>query len=134
VGAKYEAKKRDFERKLRQRRAAELANGGDLGTVKLPPIRHRLRGTLLCKDQPLEGAKIVVALQNGEVVALKDNALVLKFDKKKINKATMERLRKAHFALGEVKRPHAYLPVVDVSIEFERESRHDGKKPESDSA
>jgi hypothetical protein len=130
VGANYIAKKRDFERKLRRRRAAELANGGELGTVKLPPIRRQIRGTLQCEDRPLEGTKLVVAIQNGEVVALRENALVLKFDKSKMNKATLNRLRKTKFAVGEVKHPHTYLPLVDVSVQFERPTKPVNRKPD----
>jgi hypothetical protein len=129
VGANYKAKKRDFER---QRRAAELANGGELGTVKLPPIRRHIRGTLQCGVSPPEGTKVIVAIQNDEIVALRENALVLKFDKTKINKATLARLQRANFAIGEVKRPHTYLPVVDVSIEFERIAKPANQKSDSE--
>lgn len=122
VGANYKAKKRDFERKLRQRRAAELANSGSLGLVKLPPIRRNMRGVLQCKDMPAEGTKLIVAMRSDEAVALRENALVVKFEKNKTNRAALARLRKVNFAVAEVKRSHKFLPVVDVSIQFDRQS------------
>ncbi|MGQ0584256.1 MAG: hypothetical protein ACT4O6_20185 [Reyranella sp.] len=123
MGANYKAKKRDFERKLRQRRAAELANGGELGTVSLPPIRRNIRGILQCEERPAEGTKVLVGFQNDEVVALRDNALLVKIDKSKVNKATLARLQKASFTIGEVRRPHQYLPIVDISVQFERPAK-----------
>lgn len=134
MGFRYLANKRDIQRQLRARRAAEIANGGALGTVKLPPMRRNLRGRIVCNGNLPKGAQLIVAIQSGEVVGLQQNILSVKFEA--VNKATMKRLEKMPFAVGEVKRPHQYAPVVDVSVELNRsvelsDVRSDSDRPTS---
>ena len=116
MGYDYLVKKREFLRQLRARRAAEIANSGGLGTVKLPSIRRKLRGRLLCSEKLQKGTPIVLTVKDHEVVGLRENVPMLVFDE--VAKATLGRLRRQHFAIGHVTHMHHFMPLVDVSVEL----------------
>lgn len=130
MGFRYLANKDDIQRQLRARRAAEIANGGGLGTIKLPPLRRNIRGRVVCSGNLPKGSQLIVAVQGNEVVGLLKNVLSVKFEG--VNKATMRRLQRMQFAIGEVRRPHHYAPIVDVTIELGASSEVTDVRPEPD--